>query len=49
MITGVQKAHELAERFIDASPKNPCPYVERKSGAASTAASLSACTRAPGR
>lgn len=30
MITGVQKAHELAERFIDASPKNPCPVCGAK-------------------
>ncbi len=30
MITGVQKAHELAERFIDASPKNPCPICGAK-------------------
>jgi hypothetical protein len=49
MITVVQKAHELAERFFNASPKNPALYVEPKSGAASMAALLSACTRVPGR
>jgi hypothetical protein len=30
MITVVQKAHELAERFINASPKNPCPVCGAK-------------------
>ncbi len=30
MITGVQKTHELAARFIDASPKNPCPICGAK-------------------
>jgi len=30
MITGMQNVHELEERFINASPKNPCPVCGAK-------------------